>query len=245
MPQAAIAQSVATAALPTFSTQVAENRRDDMRRSLGASLRGVTLLALPATVGLILLREPIISTIYQGGEFTARSTQLVAWALLWYTVGLVSHSLVEILSRAFYALHDTKTPVIIGSLAMSLNVVFSIAFSALFRRWGWMPHGGLALANTVATTLEMAILLIVMEKRLPGLLQRKELRGVTKGAGASLAMGLALWYWASTGTGHADWQTAGGGIVIGLVIYGLSVWLLGVKEARQAIRVVRRRFLSG
>lgn len=242
MPQAAIAQSIATAALPTFSTQVAENRQQDMRRSLAASLRGVTLLALPAAVGLILLRKPIITLLYQGGEFTARSTQLVAWALLWYGVGLVSHSLVEILSRAFYALHDTKTPVLIGSGAMTLNVVLSIAFAALFQRIGWMPHGGLALANSLATTIEMVALLLLMGKRLPGLLDKQEWIGTLKGFAASAVMGGAVWYWHNALQGAQAWQVTGGGIVLGLVIYAGCSLLLQVKEARLALRFLQERF---
>lgn len=245
MPQAAIAQSVATAALPTFSTQVAENREDDMRHSLAASLRGVTLLALPATIGLILLREPIITLIYQSGEFTARSTQLVSWALLWYAAGLVSHSLVEILSRAFYALHDTKTPVIIGSLAMSLNVVFSILFSSLFQQVGWLPHGGLALANSLATTLEMIALILLMAKRLPGILGRKELWGITKGIGSSAVMGLGLWLWVGALKNSPAWAISGGGILIGLAVYSGVMWMLGVEEVRQILGYIRTRARPG
>ncbi len=235
MPQAAIAQSIATAALPTFSTQIAENRQEDMRRSLAATLRGTLLLTFPATVGLILLRTPIISLLYQRGEFTSYSTRLVAWALLWYALGLVSHSMVEILSRAFYALHDTKTPVIVGSLAMSLNVLLSISFASLFERVGWMPHGGLALANTVATSLEMIGLLLLMRKRLRGLFAKQDLSNIIKGSVASAAMGGALWIWLETLGGNKAWIIAGGGILLGLLVYLIGVLTLGVKDARRVI----------
>ena len=127
MPQAAIAQSVATAAMPTLSAQYAQGLMNELRSTLAASLRGMLLLAIPASLGLILLREPLIVLLFQRGEFTAQSTELVAWALLWYALGLVGHCLVELLARAFYALHDTRTPVAIGVVIMSLNVLFSIA----------------------------------------------------------------------------------------------------------------------
>ncbi|HWA15390.1 MAG TPA: murein biosynthesis integral membrane protein MurJ, partial [Gemmatimonadales bacterium] len=151
MAQAAIAQSVAIAAMPTFSAQHALGQLDEMRSALAASLRGVILLAVPAAVGLILLREPLVALLYQRGEFDARSVQLVAWALLWYAAGLIGHSIMEVLTRAFYAQHDTMTPVLIGTAAMGLNVVFSFTFAWVFSKWGWMPHGGLALANSLAT----------------------------------------------------------------------------------------------
>jgi putative peptidoglycan lipid II flippase len=114
MPQAAIAQSIAIASLPTFSAQVARGERDQMRASLAATLRGVLLLSLPASVGLVMMRSEIVSLVFERIQFDASSTQMVAWALLWYGAGLVGHSIVEIISRAFYALHDTKTPVFVG-----------------------------------------------------------------------------------------------------------------------------------
>jgi putative peptidoglycan lipid II flippase len=92
MAQAAIAQSVAIAAMPTFSAQFALGKLDEMRNSLSSSIRGVIFLALPASIGLILLREPIVAMLYQRGEFDARMTSLVAWALLWYAAGMVGHS---------------------------------------------------------------------------------------------------------------------------------------------------------
>src|SRR6185503_13843557 len=92
MAQAAIAQSVAIAALPTFSVQYALGKLDEMRLSLASTLRGVFLLALPASVGLILLARPIVSMLYERGEFTAVTAEMTAWALIWYAAGLVGHS---------------------------------------------------------------------------------------------------------------------------------------------------------
>jgi len=192
MPQVVIAQAIAIAALPTFSAQVARGEIAAMRRSLASTLRGVALLAIPAMVGLILLRKPIIAVLFQRGKFDAHSTELVAWALLWYALGLASHSFVEVVSRAFYALHDTKTPVLVGSVAMSLNLVFSFAFVALFNSIGWMPHGGLALANTLATTLEMGGLLYMMRRRLGGLEGGHLWQGVWQATVASALMGAAV-----------------------------------------------------
>ena len=195
MAQAVIAQSVAIAVMPTFSAQHALGQTDEMRGSLSATLRGVILLALPASIGLILLREPLITLLYQRGQFDALDTQIVSWALLWYAAGIVGHSIMEILTRAFYAQHDTKTPVIIGTVAMGLNVVFSIAFAKLFESIGWMPHGGLALANSLATALEAIVLFIVMRKRLNGIEGSHILRGVLPSAVGAAAMSLAIWGW--------------------------------------------------
>jgi putative peptidoglycan lipid II flippase len=242
MPQAAIAQSIATAAMPTFSSQAALGRLAELRGSLAASLRGVLLLSIPASIGLMLLRQPLVSLLYQRGEFDARSTELVAWALLWYAAGLVGHSVVELLARAFYSLHDTRTPVLVGAAAMGLNVGFSLLFAALFTRLGWMPHGGLALANSLATGLEMAGLFTLMRRRLGGLEGASVLLGAGQAAAAALAMALGLWAWLALTGGRPFWLAALGGVAIGGALYGLAVLLLGVPEVRLLSKAVLRRF---
>lgn len=241
MPQAAIAQSIATAAMPTLAAQYARGDIDEVRSSLVASLRGVLLLSIPATVGLILLRVPIITLLYQRGEFDQQSTQLVAWALLWYAIGLVGHSVMEVLARAFYALHDTKTPVTVGVIAMSLNVLFSFVFSALFKQIGWMPHGGLALANSLATALETVGLLILMRRRLMGLEGRRILSGALQGSLAAALMGLALGGWISYTTGFNYWIIGAGGIILGGLVYGVMILVLRVEEARVGLKLIGNR----
>src|SRR5512135_3750352 len=188
-----------------------------MRASLAATLRGVLLLALPASLGLILLRQPLIVILLQRGEFDAHSTELVAWALLWYAAGLIGHCVVEILSRAFYALHDTKTPVLVGTVAMSLNVILSFGFSSLFARVGWMPHGGLALANSLATALEMSALLFLMRRRLHGLNGAHLLRGFAQAGLASLGMSVVIWLWLLQP--GSSWLVSLGGVALGGLVY--------------------------
>jgi putative peptidoglycan lipid II flippase len=242
MPQAAIAQSIATAALPTFSAQVAQGRLQQMRSSLAATLRGVLLLSIPTSFGLVLLRQPLVQLLYQHGDsFNAQSTQLVAWALLWFGAGLVGHCVVEIISRAFYALHDTRTPVLVGIAAMSLNLVFSLAFSALFRSIGWLPHGGLALANSLATGIESIILIGIMRKRLQGLEGKSVVGVVIRSLAASLFMGLGLWIWLNNSMTINAVLIALGGIFIGAVIYGLLLIVMRVDEVISAFNAVRSR----
>ena len=241
MAQAAIAQSVANAAMPTFSAQHALGQRDEMRFSLAASLRGIIFLALPASLGLILLREPLIAMLYQRGEFDSHSTELVAWALLWYAAGLLGHSIMEILTRAFYAQHDTKTPVFIGTIAMGLNVVFSFTFAALFPKFDWAALGGLALANSLATALEAITLFIVMRKRLGGIEGTHIGRGLVQTAVGGLGMGLALAIWNQFGSGMNHWVAGLGGVVIGGGVYGGAMIVLRVPEIQSLIHIITRR----
>lgn len=241
MPQAAIAQSIAIASMPTFSAQVALGKIDEMRNSLASTIRSVLLLSFPAAVGLILLRKPIVTMLYQRGEFTAYSTILVSWALLWYGIGLVSHSVVEILARAFYSLHDTLTPVLVGALAMSLNIGFSYLFAAWFAKMGWLPHGGLAFANSVATTLEMAGLLYFMRKKLKRLEGLNIIRTFLKVIVATLIMSISIWIWITKMASQPAWLVATGGIVIGGIVYGLLLLLLKVEEVKSLLKIIQQK----
>ncbi|MBI1793465.1 MAG: murein biosynthesis integral membrane protein MurJ [Chloroflexi bacterium] len=239
MPQVVIAQAIAIAALPTFSAQAAQGETGQMRSSLAATLRGVLFLSLPASLGIILLRQPLISLLFQRGSFDARSTDLVAWALLWYAAGLIGHNMVEILSRAFYALHDTKTPVFVGAAAMTLNVLFSFGFSALFSRLGWLPHGGLALANSFATALEMTALFILMRRRLKGLDGMNIWRGFIQAALGTLAMSLVIIFWSQIES--SVWISGLGGVALGGLVYAAMMFALRVPELAAVINGIARR----
>jgi len=243
MPQALIAQTIAIASLPTFSAQVALGKLDEMRSSLASTIRAVLLLSLPSSVGLVLLREPVIRLLYQGGKFGDRSTEMVAWALLWYAAGLVGHCVVEIVSRAFYALHDTKTPVIIGIIAMSLNIGFSLLFAALFTSFGWMPHGGLALANSLATGLEMGVLLVIMRRRLNGLQGTLILNALWKGAAACAAMAAVLILWLAWSAALPAWIVTLAGLTLGVGTYGILLILFKTQEIGILWRAISRRVL--
>jgi len=243
MAQATIAQSIAIAAMPTFSAQHALGKKDEMRASLAASLRGILLLALPASVGLIILREPLISFLYQRGEFDSRDVQLVAWALLWYAAGLVGHSIMEVLTRAFYAQQDTKTPVIIGTIAMGSNVIFSIVFSRWFAQIGWFPLGGLALANSLATALEATALFIFMRKRLNGIEGKSIADGAWRVALSALGMGIGLMAWIQFTGGMTRWLIALGGVAVGGIVYLAGVMILKVPEIKLMLNVIMRRLL--
>jgi putative peptidoglycan lipid II flippase len=236
-----IAQSIAIAAMPTFSAQHALGKQDEMRSSLAASLRGILMLTLPASIGLMILRVPLVSMLYQRGKFSEHDVQLVAWALLWYAAGLVGHSTLEVLTRAFYAQQDTKTPVIIGTIAMGLNVVFSILFARYFESIGWYPLGGLALANSLATALEVTTLFIFMRKRLNGIEGRSIADGAWRVGLSGLGMAVGLFVWIQLSGGMTRWLIALGGVALGGVIYFVGVVILKVPEIKTIMNAIMRR----
>jgi len=241
LPQGVFAQSVATAAFPTFSTQAAKGQIAEMRSTLAATLRAILYLALPAAVGLAVLRKPLVQLIFQRGAFTATSTEMVAWALAFFALGLPAHAVVEIVVRAFYALHDTKTPVMIGIGAMVLNVILSLTFIAVFRALDWMPHGGLALSNSLAATTEMAVLLGIIRQRVGGLEGRRMLASLARIGLASLLMGAVAGALAWLLKDLAVWLVAGAAIGIGLVEYVAASLALRSPEPWAVWNMIARR----
>ena len=241
LPQTAVAQSVAVAAMPTFSAQVALGKLEEMRTVLVSALRGILLLAIPATFGLIMIRTPLIRWLYEDGRsFTAQDTQLASFTLLWFAAGLVGHSLLEVIVRAFYALHDTRTPVGVGVVAMGLNIVFSFAFSSLFQQIGWQPVGGLALANSAATFLEMVVLLFLLQGKLGGIEWRKILAVSAQGLAGALGMAGALWAWFFLGAALPVWLLVLGGAALGGAVYAVILLILRVPETGLIVGQARR-----
>lgn len=238
--QAAIAQSVATAVMPTFSTQFAQGKLDEIRKTLASVLRAELLLSVPATAGLILLSTPIVAFLYQHGEFTSETTRMVAWALVWYATGLVFHSLLEVLVRAYYAMHDTKTPVLVGAGAMTLSIVLSLLFSNLFAGIGWPPFGGLALAVSVSTALEVITLFLIMRKRLNGIHGPDIAKGFVAAALGTLGMSAALVFWTQGMRPHPPSLTTLGGVVIGGAVYAALVAALRIPEVGRIIQAIKR-----
>jgi putative peptidoglycan lipid II flippase len=241
LPQGIFAQAVATAAFPTFAEQVARGQRAAMRAALAATLRVVFALSLPAAVGLVILRGPLVALLFERGDFDPTSTEMVAWALLFYALGLVAHAGLEIVARAFYALHDTKTPLLVGGGAMLLNVALSLTLPSLFESAGGLALGGLALANSLATTLELLGLLWLIRGRLNGLEGRRSLPALLRSAAAAALMGLALgalpWAWPDLNVLFLGLI----GVALGGLVYVVAAWALGVEEVRGVVSRVRQK----
>jgi putative peptidoglycan lipid II flippase len=151
---------------------------------------------------------------------------------------------VEIVARAFYALHDTRTPVFVGIVAMPVNVALSLGLIALFGRLGWMPLGGLALANSLATTGEMVILLYLIRKRLRGLEGRRLVSATWRMGLGCVAMLASLVAMSRMLSASAAWLISAASIILGGAIYGLVTLLLRSEEPMAMMRAIRGRARS-
>jgi putative peptidoglycan lipid II flippase len=152
--------ALATALLPSLSTQAAKGELDALRVTLGFGLRLIFFIIVPAMVGLILLRVPIVHLFFEHGRFTAADTQGTAAAVFAYAVGLWAFAGVRIVVSAFYSLQDTRTPVMVAAVALGANIALSLLLM------GPLRHAGLALATALSAILNMGLLVIFLARRL-------------------------------------------------------------------------------
>ena len=152
--------ALATAILPTLSAQAARGALEELRGTLGFGLRMIFFIMVPAMLGLILLRQPIVHLFFEHGSFTRDDTMATSTAVLCYAVGLWAFAGVRIIVSAFYSLQDTKTPAITAGIAVGANILLSLWLMTI------LDAAGLALATALASMLNGSLLVAVLHRRL-------------------------------------------------------------------------------
>ncbi|MDD5723434.1 MAG: murein biosynthesis integral membrane protein MurJ [Syntrophales bacterium] len=236
LPLGVFAIAVGTAALPSFSEQAAGEDYERLKGTVSFSLRLILFVTIPATVALIILRVPIISVLFQRGQFDAASTVLTAQALLYYAVGLWAFSCIRVVVSAFYALQDTRTPVKIAVVSLLVNVVMSALLMFPMR------HSGLALATSIASAVNIVALVVILARRLGKFLQKDFWTSVTRTIFAAGIMGVSI----GIAGARLGWDSAGAfgerllflvvTIAVGLAVFAFSSLILGGSEIKALLR---------
>ncbi|MTI80555.1 MAG: murein biosynthesis integral membrane protein MurJ [Firmicutes bacterium] len=188
LPIGLFVMAVGTAFYPTLTRQAVDPSAGDMGATLRRTFRMVVMMSVPAAVGLIVLRYPIIQLLFERGEFDARATEMTAYALLFFSIGLVGQAANVILTRGFYALQDTRTPVKLTLVTIVINLVFSLILM------GPLKHGGLALANSIAALTNTALLSWYLSKRVSNIWNMKMVRFTAQVLLASGIMAVVTYY---------------------------------------------------
>ncbi len=235
--------ALATVTLPYLSRQYANESHDEFSATIDWSMKLVLLIAVPAAIGLILLAEPLVATIFYGGNFTVDDVRMTALALQAFSVGLVGFSYVKILAPAYFARQDTKTPVKFGLIALAVNFVLSVTLAWYLTSIGYAGnHAGLALAISIAALLNAYLLYRGLRRD-----------GVVTHSGSWRKLGLqvvaangAMWFvlgqfhrplawWIDAGfSGRAVWLTVS--IAAAAGIYALVLLSLGLRSADLGMR---------
>ena len=243
LPHGVLALSVSTVILPTLSRLWQSGDVTGFQATLAGALRPLLFLSLPAAVVLFAFRVPIVQTLFQTGAFSTESTALVAAPLAFLAAGLVSYALVEALTRAFYAMHDTRTPVVAGIGIIILNILMSVV---LLDRMGFVA---LALALSASTTVEAAILLVVLRGRLGAVLGgagpwlARVIAATSVTAGVAAVFAPILTEATIPGNGSRLLQGAVFVIVLGVVgvVYLGIAWILRIPELFEVLDQISRR----
>ncbi len=232
--------SVTTVVLPTFSRQFADRNTGDAADTLRFSLGLLALVALPATAGLIVLREPIVRLLFQFGEFDAQSTRLTTFAILFHAPGIYFIASSRTLSQVFYGAKNLRTPAWCALGAMLANIALCLALA------GPMGNGGIALANSLSALVTTVLLAIFLRRT--GVAPPVRAHGGTllRTALAAGIMAAALVALASV----LPWDSDLGRLVLGLrlllfigvgvLVFAVAAWFLARKELRELLQLVKQ-----
>jgi len=186
-PLAIFGIAIAQAALPTMSREALEAGADKLKNTVSFSLRAINFITIPASIGLIVLAEPITRTLFERGRFDHYSTLITANALIFYAIGLFSYSGIKILVSCFYSLQDTLTPVKIAGMSLFLNIALNVAL--MFP----LKIGGLALSASISGIFNFFALFYMLRKKIGHLDGYKILSSFLKATMASLAMAAVIY----------------------------------------------------
>jgi putative peptidoglycan lipid II flippase len=149
--------------VPAIARHAARDDIPGMRHEVANGIAMMTVLNVPATLGLIVLARPIIAMLFERGAFAPRDTDATAAALVCYAIGLIGYSVVKVVSPTFYALHESRKPVMVSAASVLVNAALNIMF---VRRFGYL---GLAVGTSLSALLNASVLLDMLRRRLGGI----------------------------------------------------------------------------
>ena len=237
-PLGVFAIALATAVLPTLSKQAALQDMDGLRASFSYALKLVFFITIPAMTGLIVLKEPVVGLLFQRGAFDVMTTVLTAEALFYYAVGLWAFSGVRIVVSTFYALQDTKTPVKIAVVSLLVNIGLGILLM------GPMRHGGLALATSLSSAVNLTLLIWILRRRIGRLGFSGILGAFCRSAVSAVVMGVVVALvaqWAVPKCVGSTWHLMVcvlGSIALGVLVYGACAVLLKSQELIEVFGII-------
>jgi len=192
LPYGIFAQGMGIAMLPTLSGKFAVGDMDDYKRILTKSLKTVLLLTIPSAFGFIVLKNSIIITILKFTNMIGENDiQITGNILMFFSLALMTHSIVAIMNRAFYAINDTKTPLFIGSGTIIVNISLSYVFYTFFK--DALSSGGMALAYSLASLLNAVLLLTLLNRKVKGIYIGKFIIFLVKSLFSASIMAIALY----------------------------------------------------
>ena len=235
--------ALATVVLPNLSESHVKQGKEHFNQILNWSVKLTLLIALPATFGLLLLAQPILSTLFQYGAFSDTDTLMASYSLMAYSLGLPAFILIKILANAFYARQDSKSPVRIGIIAMVVNMLFNVIFVVGFLKFTDIPaHVGLALATTCSAYCNAGLLALALKRESYLTLDNGFWCLTFKMILATTVMSLLIFLFKPALSEWTDWSWIARLmelfilIVPAILCYGALLWIMGIRRANLTIK---------
>lgn len=233
--------AITTVVFPLISKEANSNNIDGVKSIMAYGFNLILLITVPATVGIILLSTPIVQIVFQRGKFDSVATMMTSSALVFYSLGLVATSLRLLITRVYYALQDTKTPMINGAISVAINIVLNLILVK------YMSHAGLALATSIATSIATIILLYGLKKKIGSLGTNGYIITFLKTGLASAIMGIVAYF-----TYYGLYNLLGvsklynlvslvAAVGLGIIVYGVFCYLFKIEEVRDMVDKIKLR----
>lgn len=242
LPVGIFAAAIGLSVFPTMTSHVARGEMKEYKQNLTMGLRTVIFITLPASVGLIALSHPVVRAMYQQGAVTTVQIELVSVILVYYCIGVVGYGAQQILNRGFYAVQDTKSPVLINVFVLLFNIIISIILVGPF------TYRGLAMAYSLSGLLSMLVLGVALRFKIGQYGGKALVKSALQSIIASAVMGLAVYFVANGLEQMLDLSSklmqvlqVGIGITAGVVVYAAMAIVMRMEEAQQVLRIVKRK----
>lgn len=180
--------AMATAVFPLFSSHAVREDWGSFSITFNKALKFIFFIGIPASLGIIMLREPIIDLLYRRNQFNTESAYRTSQAVLFYAMGIWAYCGLHVLIRAFYSVKDTATPVKIGAMCVGLNLILNLSLIWV------LQEGGLALSTAISAIVQIIILTVILQKRLRIKIENEVIVSLQKTVVASIAMAFACWF---------------------------------------------------
>ncbi len=223
LPVGVFAIALGTAVLPSMSRQAAQGDLPALRDSVSFALRLIAFFTVPASVGLLLLAEPIIGCLFQRGVFTLQDTGQTAFALYLYTAGLWAFSGLKVVTQAFFSIKDTRTPLYVAIGALAVNLACGLLLM------GPLRHGGIALATSLAASFNFLVLFALLVPRLQGFPFGEVMDSLARISAASAVMGAVVAVTRQLGQWEAGLTLHNGAVLALCVFGGLALFMTAAR----------------
>ena len=234
--------SIGAVIYPILSKLSTDESKEKFTESIVQVINSVVLLVIPISVGAMVLATPIVKLLFERGEFDSRATSMTAIALVMYSIGMVAFGLRDIIGKVFYALQDTKTPMINGMIAVGMNIVLNLIFI------NYLGLAGLALATSVSAILCIILLFYSLNKKVGYFGQDKIFNTTWKSLVSAIVMGLGAYFSYELLIGFMGSSSIGEilalglSVLVGVIIYAILVIVLRVEEISMVTNFIKKKF---